>query len=69
MSRNRLPYAQREILAVLKTRPEISYNDIAAETLLARGHVITSVRTLEARRRIAVQRGIGGTNRYSILEG
>jgi DNA-binding IscR family transcriptional regulator len=69
MARHRLGSAHRQILHHLRSHQDqpISYDDIAAETLFDRRHVVSTVRQLEAAGKVRVNRGAGrNANRYDV---
>lgn len=62
---NRLSYAQRQVLQLLRTHPHISYDEIAASLMIDRNTAIQAIRRLQMTRRIVKVDGRGTCpNRY-----
>lgn len=68
LARTRISRLQRDLLAVLETESQLSYESLAARLDTDRRNIIIAVRGLELRGRLSVERGRGPVpNRYSLL--
>ena len=69
LARDRLSYVQREVLALLRTQPAISYTDISAELEIDRSSALIAIRQLERKQRIVKRLGRGRLpNFYEVHE-